>query len=297
MQDPAAQARAARKKAGLWDPFPRGVLSITGKDRARFLHNLLSHDIKGLQEGQQRPACLLDRQGKMRFFCVVHARPDEMLLEMDPKSLPAARELLQKYLISEAVEIQDATTHYRILALYGPDAAALLTPGPRFIAQADWPGLPGFTLWMEAGSTEKPSAPACGPEAFELLRIEAGVPWPGKEIGPSVILNELGEQAPVSFTKGCFIGQEIVARIKYRAHPPRLLTGFVLEGDGVPEPGNPILLGTEPAGIVTSACLSPTLQRPIALGFLNFGVSADLFSVPTPRGPQPARSAALPFVR
>lgn len=297
MQDPAAQARAARKKAGLWDPFPRGVLSITGKDRARFLHNLLSHDIKGLQVGQQRPACLLDRQGKIQFCCVVHARPEEMLLEMDPGSVTTAREMLQKYLISEAVEIQDTTSRYRILALVGPDAAELLAPGPLFVAPADWPGLPGFTLWMEAGSTENPAAPLCEPEALEMLRIEAGVPWPGKEIGPSVILNELGEQAPVSFTKGCFIGQEIVARIKYRAHPPRLLTGFVLEGDAVPESGSPVLLGPNPVGIVTSACLSPALQRPIALGFLNFGVSADLFSVPTPRGPQPARSAALPFVR
>lgn len=296
MQDPAAQARAARKKAGLWDPFPRGVLSITGKDRARFLHNLLSHDIKGLQEGQQRPACLLDRQGKIQFCCVVHARPEEMLLEMDPGSVTTAREMLKKYLISEAVEIQDATSRYRILALVGPDAAELLVPGPLFITPADWPGLPGFTLWMEAGSTEKPAAPACGPEAFELLRIEAGVPWPGKEIGPSVILNELGEQAPVSFTKGCFIGQEIVARIKYRAHPPRLLTGFVLEGDGVPEPGNPILLKEETVGVITSACTSPYLNRPIAMGFVRFGVEAAEFLIQTPGGIRAAKLAALPFV-
>ena len=229
----------------------RSCLSVRGNDRALFLHRLLTQDIKGIPVGQAQPACLLDRQGKIRIAGLAHVRPDEILLELGIERMEPAGALLEKYRISEAVEM----------------------------------------------------APAPCPEAQEVpepVRIAAGIPAIGKEITPDVIPNELGPvwlERFVSFTKGCYVGQEIVARIKYRAHPPRLLTGFVLEGDGVPESGSPVLLGPNPVGIVTSACVSPTLQRPIALGFLNFGVNADLFSVQTPRGPQPARSAALPFVR
>lgn len=135
-----------------------------------------------------------------------------------------------------------------------------------------------------------------GPEAFEMLRIEAGVPWPGKEITESVILNELGMEEMVSFTKGCYVGQEIVARIKYRAHPPRLLKGFLLTGKEVPSTGSSLIVKGKTVGVVTSACLSPTLQRVIALGFLNFGVATTELGIQTASGLLPATVTNLPFV-
>ena len=133
---------------------------------------------------------------------------------------------------------------------------------------------------------------------FEVLRIEAGVPCPGRELCDSVILNELGSEEYVSFTKGCFVGQEIVSRIKFRGHPPRLLTGFLLDGEEPAPAGSPMrAIGAEQViGLVTSSCFSTSLNRPIALGFLQYGRTESKFQVETYQGPRSAICTALPFV-
>ena len=277
--------------------MPRAVLAVRGKDRASFLHNLLSNDIKGLAPGQGKPACLLDRQGKILFCCTAHARPEEILLEMAPAFLPAARAALERYLISEAVELSEATDRFRIASIHGPFAAHLPLPQlsnpDSFMVRSNLLGMPGLDLWCAKGEAYRPTGIAEGTnEAFDILRIEAGVPWPGREIAGEVILNELGKEEFVSFTKGCYVGQEIVARIKYRAHPPRLLTGFLIEGKEVPHEGSPVLLESQTVGIITSACFSPTLKKPIALGFLKVGVEGESFLIQN----LPARAAKLPFV-
>ena len=298
------QVQTARKTGLLFPDLPRGVLSVRGKDRSPFLHRLLSNDIKGLQSGQAKPACLLDRQGKILFCCNAHARPEEILLEMDPSSLPAARDALERYVVADAVEFEEATARFRVLSAHGPAVAGLKIPVPSggFETRNRLFGMPGLDLWLpasDAGTAQSFAALCAGAgmgtgetKAFEVLCIEAGVPLPGREITPEVILNELGRDEFVSFTKGCYVGQEIVARIKHRAHPPRLLSGFVTEGSVAAAEGSPILLGGEPAGVVTSSCFSPTLGKPIALGFLKYGVEGETFLIQN----LPARKAGLPFV-
>ena len=312
----------------LFKEIPRGVLAVRGKDRASFLHNVVSHDIKGLSAGQARQACLLDRQGKIQFWTLAHARPDEILLETAPESAGPAKTALERYRVSESAEIEDLSGRFRVVALHGPAAPEVLrrafpalepppaslrdAPGPggsgiEMAGRWDLLGTPGFHLWMrpdkaegaakkllEAGSPQ--GIADAGMETFERLRIEAGVPWPGREIGPDVILNELGRDDLVSFTKGCYVGQEIVARIKHRAHPPRLLTGFTMEGGAVPPTPAPIEQQGQPMGTLTSACRSPTLGRVIGLGFLKFGAPEAGLQIQTPSGPISAHIAPLPFV-
>jgi folate-binding protein YgfZ len=275
--------------------LPRAALSVGGKDRAVFLHRLLSNDIKGLQPGQGKPACLLDRQGKILFSCAAHALPEEILLEMDPTFLPGARSALERYVVADAVQFSDATGRFRVLSAYGPAAAALqvVPPSGGFLARSPWVGMPGLELWLPAADIQAAqgfieTAQAAGMEegnaqAFEVLRIEAGVPLPGREITPDVILNELGREEFVSFTKGCYVGQEIVARIKHRAHPPRLLAGFFLDVNPPPEAGNLLHQG-KTVGSLTSACFSPTLNRSIGLGFLQYGFPETTLEVQTPAG-------------
>lgn len=220
------------------------TLAVRGKDRTLFLHRLLTQDIKGASAGQVRPACLLNRQGKIQLAGLIHIQPEEILLELRAENMESARGLLEKYRISEAVEIIPSR--------------------------------------IDAVSCET-----------DLQRILAGVPAIGKELTPEVIPNELGPywlERFVSFTKGCFVGQEIVARIKYRAHPPRLLAGFVLDMP-VPE-GTELYQGEEAVGVLTSVCESPTLGKWVGLGFLKYE---------TPPGPLRAGSStvqptALPFV-
>lgn len=312
MNSTANQVAALRQKAGLLVDFPRCLLSVTGKEAVSFLHNIVSHDIKGLPVGQGQPACLLNRQGKIRSAFIVHRQAKELLLEMPPELLTPTLEALRQHVVSEAVEFLDATSRYRIIGLHGPLAAQILDgvekPGLLWVERWDLFRVPGYQLWVspesEAGVREhlkKIGRPLgledIGPEAFEILRIEAGVPWPGKEMEETVILNELGTEDWMSFAKGCYVGQEIVARIKYRAHPPRLLTGFFIEGNNPPPSRSPILLGLETAGSVTSSCFSPTLNRVIALGFLQFGLSDEKYLIQTPSGNLPAQKTDLPFIR
>lgn len=274
-----------------------------------FLHRLLSNDIKGLQPGQGKPACLLDRQGKILFSCTTHALPDEILLEVDPSFLTAARAALERYVVADAVQFSDVTGRFRVLSAYGPAAVALKVSPPSggFLARSPWAGMPGLDLWFPAEDSQAAkgfikTAQAAGMEEgdakrFETLRIEAGLPRPGREITPEVILNELGWEEFVSHTKGCYVGQEIVARIKHRAHPPRLLSGFVLDGKEVPPGGSVIESESQEVGVITSSCLSPTLGKPIAMGFLKLGVESSKVIVQTPGGPIPARLTHLPFVK
>lgn len=315
MQSVSDQVQAVRRGAGCFTPFPRGILSVRGKDRAAFLHRMLSHDIKGLPVGQARPACLLDRQGKILLAALVHARAEEMLLDLDPFFLPQARSHLEKYAVSDAVEFSDRTADIATLHLHGPALPGLfpsLFPGRSWPARsldavpADLPaefvgayrwdllGLPGLVLWTQPDSEPKIPITLYPPETFHTLRIEAGVPWPGKEMKETVILNELGSDEWMSFTKGCYVGQEIVARIKYRAHPPRLLTGFVLDGPA-PE-GSALYQAQEQVGTLTSVCESPTLGKPIALGFLKYGAPAGPLRIGKPAGSATALPTPLPFV-
>jgi len=297
-----SQVQSARRAGAFFPDLPRAVLAVRGKDRASFLHNLLSNDIKGLAPGQGKPACLLDRQGKILFCCTAHVRPEEILLEMAPAFLPVAQTSLERYRISESVEFSDATGRFQIISLHGPTVAGFSPPPlpspDSFSGRSTLLGMPGLDLWCAKGEAYRPTGIAEGTnEAFDVLRIEAGVPWPGREITNEVILNELGREEFMSFTKGCYVGQEIVARIKYRAHPPRLLTGFLIEGKEVPREGSPVLLESQTVGIITSACFSPTLKRPIALGFLKVGVEPSKVIVQTPSGPIAAQTTHLPFVK
>ena len=328
MKRESPEVANVRRSAGIFETLSRNILSIQGKDRHSFLHNLLSHDIKGISPGQGRPACLLDRHGKILFAAFVHARPEELLLELDSASGQIAKRQLDQYLISEEAQIEDHSDRFRILPLHGPRTFELIQKlfpglqvpegprnhtqgleetGIRLIVRTDLFRMPGIHLWVEP-KHEQPIRKAlleagaplgiqpASREVFEVLRIEAGVPWPGKELTDSVILNELGDEEWVSFTKGCFIGQEIVARIKHRAHPPRLLRGWRLQGETIPQPNSPIRLDSQEVGILTSACYSPTLGCVVALGFLKFGVESPQFQITTPTGSIPAQITPLPFV-
>ncbi len=305
--------------------FPRGLLSIQGADRALFLHNVLTHDIKGLIPGQGRPACLLDRQGKVKAMMIAHADAEELILETDPSQLTLLKEGLEKFRISERVELETLNDRYRILGLHGPAVPDLLQrlwpgigwpavslghlngPGALRIVRWDLFHLPGAHLWvdpaqeasvrkrlLEEGASS--GIQEVSPEAFDPLRIEAGIPWPGIDIDETVIFNELGREDWVSHTKGCFVGQEIVARIKYRAHPPRIFKGFLLEKTESPPRRSPILADAEEVGVVTSACFSPTLNRPIGLGFLKHGVTTAGLKIKTPTGSLSATVTDLPFI-
>ncbi len=327
--DPVAEHRAMREAVGLVDRSLIGKVEVTGRDRVSFLQGMLTSDLKALALGQGSPAAFLDANGKVRALLNALVLEDRLLLELPPGMTGKTLQALDKYLISEKVSFTDVTEAFALFALHGPTAAAVLADsgGPvslapyqhaeRFVAtfpvrllRVDEFGVPGFHLWVAAelaadlwrGLMElgRPHGlRPVGGAALDILRVEAGVPWFGHDVDETTLLMEAPLEHLVSYTKGCYIGQEIVARIKYRGRVNRFLTGLILDDSEAPEHGATVLADGKEIGRVTSAVSSIALKRPIALAYIR----RECLEPGTPLTVKhhettiPARVAALPFVR
>jgi folate-binding protein YgfZ len=325
MHDLGAEYRAARDGAALFDRSVLGKVSVTGRDRLAFLQGMLTNDVKGLAPGRGAPAAFLDAHGKVMALLVVYAAVDRVLIELPASLTEKTLATLDRYLISEKAYFESVDEAFAILSLQGPAArgrleglagAALDLPpyghtevsiagaAARVINRAEGPA-PGFHCWVAAehvgavrSAIEKAGAVPAGPETLEVLRLEAGQPWYPNDVDDSVILPETRLESLVSYTKGCYIGQETVARVKYRGHVNRALSGLVLEGDRVPAPGARVTAEGSDVGRVTSAVRSIELGRPIALAYVRreHFEPGSVVTVVDAAGEQPARVAALPFV-
>ena len=295
--DVAAEYRAVRERAGVIDRADRGLIEATGRDRATFLHALLSNEIKALAPGQGCAATLLDVHGKVQATLLVWVLDERIVIVTPPGMGGAVYEQLDKYLFAEKVALEDASGAHGLLLVAGPEAPALV----RRLAGA----APAETPWANVGATldgidvrlvrgagetgeaelwiltaadaasrvgdaiVAAGARPVGQRAVETLRIEAGTPRFGADIDPSVLLPEIPFDALVSQTKGCYPGQEVVVRIRDRGHVNRHLRGLVLDGPDIPEIGAEIVADATPIGRVTSAVRSPALGRAVALGFVR----------------------------
>jgi folate-binding protein YgfZ len=316
---------AARRGVALFDRSALGKVTVTGRDRLSFLQGMLTNDVKALAPGQGAPAAFLDAHGKVMALLVVYAATDQVLIELPAQMTAKTLETLDHFLISEKAYFEAADEAFAILSLQGPGAKAALegltgrpidlapyahveveiAGGPvRVINRAEGPG-PGFHCWIPAEHAEgaraamqAAGAVPAGAAALEILRLEAGQPWYPQDVDASVIFPETRLESFVSFTKGCYIGQETVARVKYRGHVNRALSGLVVEGDRVPETGARVVVDGTDVGRVTSAARSIALGRPIALGYVRreHFEPGTAVTVVDAGGEQPARVSALPFV-
>ncbi len=316
---------AARRGVALFDRSALGTVTVTGRDRLSFLQGMLTNDVKALAPGQGVPAAFLDAHGKVMALLVVYAATDQVLIELPAQMTAKTLETLDHFLISEKAYFEAADEAFAILSLQGPGAKAALegltgrpidlapyahveveiAGGPvRVINRAEGPG-PGFHCWIPAEDAEgaraamqAAGAVPAGAAALEILRLEAGQPWYPQDVDASVIFPETRLESFVSFTKGCYIGQETVARVKYRGHVNRALSGLVVEGDRVPETGARVVVDGTDVGRVTSAARSIALGRPIALGYVRreHFEPGTAVTVVDAGGEQPARVSALPFV-
>jgi folate-binding protein YgfZ len=327
--DAAAEYAAVRQSAGLIDRSDWGVLEVTGRDRGSFLHAMLSNDVKSLQPGQGCAAAMLDVHGKIQTFAAVLALDDRMLVITPPGRAAALLELLDRYLFSEKAELRDATGELDFALAAGPEAPALVArlsgvtvPGePWHHVVAPLGGVDARAVRGEGETGEaevwlvSPTAHAepprstligagvrpVGRAAYESLRIETGTPAIGLDADESVLLPEVPFEQKVSYTKGCYLGQEVVVRIRDRGHVNRLLRGLAIEGDVVPPRGARVVVDDSEVGHVTSAAWSHGLKRPIALAFVRRqhaepGTAVHLV-VPEGGATFTATVSALPFAR
>ena len=267
-----AQYRQLREECGLVERPDRGLLVVSGPEAAEYLQGQLTNDTEAIAPGEWIYAALLDRKGHMQADMRV-LRPGEgsdLWLDLEPEGLAAAARHLQMYKIGREVEVRDESEGHTLLSLVGPRA----TEFARAVESVPLRTTEGVDLIVPAAERDgvreallAAGAVEASPEAAEILRIEAGRPRFGAEMGTATMPAEAGivEQA-VSFTKGCYIGQETVARLHYKGRPNRHLRGLKLSGPA--RPGDGVVLGEKEVGEVGSAAVSPALG-PIGLAILR----------------------------
>jgi folate-binding protein YgfZ len=281
-----AQYRQLRDECGLVDRSERGVLLVSGPDGAEYLQGQLTNDVESLEVGDGQYAALLDRKGHMQAdMRVLRAGAEEILVDTEAVALAATRRHLEMYSIGRDVKVADVSEERVILSLIGPRSveiagtAALPENACEETAVAGVPCLAagtasGIDLIVAASEAERLSealraagAVAVAPEAAEILRVESGTPRFGAEMGTATMPAEAGiVEDAVSFTKGCYIGQETVARLHYKGKPNRHLRGLRLSAPAAP--GAALRLGEKEVGQLGGSVVSPAFG-PIGLAILR----------------------------
>jgi folate-binding protein YgfZ len=294
---------AARQRAGIVDRADRARIVVSGADRASFLQGLLTNDVVALRAGQGCYAAYLTAQGRMIADVYVYELGDVMLLTLhrDVKDVVMAK--LDQVIFSEDVQLGDVTRTFAQMAVVGPLAASVVanalnvpeetlremgehgnlraawSGSPAIVTRVSDTGIRGFDLFVEVarGDALKLALSAAGaievdPSTADAIRIESGVPLFHRDMDEETIPLEAGiESRAISFTKGCYVGQEVVIRVLHRGHGrvARKLVGLRVEGDRVPQAGTSLRAGDREVGRVTSSTWSPALRQPIALGYVH----------------------------
>ena len=273
----------------------RGVLRLNGKDALALLHRLSTNALLDLPPGAVRRSCLTTHKAKIVDRLVVLRRERDLLLLTGEERGDRVSAWLRKYALRDDLGLEDLSVIWRVALLFGPAADASFTegagmpaPGPgeiatipvsgeEVLAVADDPvaGMSFLLAGPEAGlailATRLTDAGVAHSdrEEWDLARIESGVPSAGRELGEETNPLETGIEDSVSFTKGCFPGQEILARLRTYGGVTRGLSRLHLEGEGPPPPGTPVRAGGAEIGVVTSSARRPGEGSIAALALLK----------------------------
>lgn len=283
-------------------------IELTGRDRAKFLHNFCTQEIRGLVAGQGAEAFVTTIQGKVLAHIHVFVGEDSLWLTTVDVTREALLAHLDKYLITEEVEFHDRSASHTTLFVTGPDADdrlaglgvgasslgdhnhfwtdALAPTGANspaakvHVARVDLLGQPGYLLCVEKASASQVARHLAasglhpvGDLAFEAARIEACYPWFGRDITDANLAQEVQRtKRAICFTKGCYLGQEPIARIDALGHVNQILRGVRIKQGPLPEPGSPLFAGGDkPVGKITSAAISFSDDLPVALAYVRRG--------------------------
>jgi len=281
--DPMREQRALDTNAGLVDRSNRGVLRITGQDRLSWLHSLTTQHLEGLAPGLSAEALILSPTGHVEHHLVLTDDGTSTWVHVEPGTATALGAFLESMRFMLRVEVADVSEDYAVLSVLGP-AAADLTAGVERVAKVNQRSF-GITdlivaraqLGDAAGEWARRGGALAGMWAFEALRIAARVPRLGLDTDHRTIPHEVGWiEAAVHLNKGCYRGQETVARVHNLGHPPRRLVFLHLDGseDRLPAHGDPVELEGATVGFVGSAARHYELG-PIGLALVKRTVPVD----------------------
>jgi tRNA-modifying protein YgfZ len=289
------------------DLSARAKLRVTGADLFRFLNGQITNDLGKASEKVAIEACILTAKGKMDAHVFVRALGDGFLIDAEEDVRETLRTRLERYVISDDVQIEDATGDFSLLHVLSSES-----PSQDFgrIVSAHRFAEPGWDIWNEAGRRDAVLQQLSSAFAFvdsaaaEVMRIEQGIPRWGFELTQEIIPIEANlEQGTVDYQKGCYIGQEVISRMKMSGQTNKRLCGFISLDDVTLRPGMKVAVPSAEAkevGWITSATRSERLGKQIALGyakrgFNNVGTKLNAISPNTDRAIS-VELVPLPFV-
>lgn len=319
--DPASELRDLRAAAGVFDLGWRGMLVITGEDRVRWLNGMVTNNTRDLPVNRGNYSMLLNAQGRIQGDLVAYNRGEHYMVTTDVAQLEKITSIFDKYIIMDDVEITNVSDKLTSVGIAGPKAREVLTNAgfaqaelqPGEVLDTDWQNLglslvrglgeygDSYEIWIHPDNASKlwdalvaAGATPVGFQALEWLRMLRGIPRYGVDMTERFLPQETGQDRALHFSKGCYLGQEIVERIRSRAQLHRTFAGFEVEG-APPNPGDGVMQGDKKVGEITSAVQIPLdgAKKTIALGYLR--IEANTPGNQVRIGEANAHVASLPF--
>jgi len=280
-----------RNQAAWLDLSARGKIQLTGEDRARLLHAMSTNHIQQLTPGTGCYAFFLNDKGRVLSDANVLCLADRFLLDVEPEAREPLYQHLDRFIIADDVALEDQTATTATIAVEGPDSVEVLrragaTPPEQDYATAAWgawlvarlnsTGSPGFFVFAPVADKPKliaqleaASALAADADAYRVVRLEHGKPRFGEDLSDRYLAQEANQPHALHFSKGCYLGQEIVERVRSRGQVHRVLMPLLLNTETPPAPGSKLTIGADQAAEITSAAFSPALGRVVALGYVR----------------------------
>lgn len=287
---------ALTREAAWLDLSFRGRVCVLGADREKYLHGQVTNNVTGLKVGEGCHAALVTGKGKLQSDLFIYKLDEEILLDFEPGLTPQVINRLEKYIVADDVSLIDVAPHYGLLSLQGPQAREVLKrcgivseapekpltwssvhveSGEIYVVNHPRLKSEGFDLFIPKDGIEEVAGKLLGTwagfEALEVARIELGIPRYGQDMTESNLAPEAGLASAISYNKGCYIGQEVIARIRTYGKVAKALRILRLpnELERLPESGEKLFKEAREAGYVTSSALSPLYGGKVALGYVR----------------------------
>lgn len=320
---------AVRHSVGVVDLSHHGAIKITGGEASQFLNGMVTNNVKELVAGGGLRAAFLTGHGKVRAFCRILGLDDGYLVITDPGTHESVFKYVFPFTYAGDFKVEDVSDSYRLLSVQGPKShlvmkeicfepvptlnehhsfSTLIAGHRALVAQTTHTGEDGYDIFVPRNALadvwdfillkgQFHSIVPFGLRALDSLRIEAGIPVYGVDVDETNMMLEAGLADAVSFTKGCYTGQEAVAMATYRGHVSKKLAGLAVSGTLVPTPGDLIRKDGKDIGVVTSALCSPSLASVIAVAYLKYGFFevGTTVEIQTQEATADARVVELPF--
>jgi folate-binding protein YgfZ len=266
--------QALRHGSAWLDLRGRARIVARGRDRARFLHNVTSNEIKKMAPGDSCYAFLLTPQGRIQGDLYLLCLPDHFLIDTEPELREKVRQQILRYKVADQIELEDVTDQTAAIGVEGPSAETIRLEGEHTAAPFTETGQPGYRIYCPLDrfaevvrSLETAGARPATAEDARAVRIENGKPRYGEDILETSLVQETQQMQAVSFTKGCYLGQEIVERVRARGHVNKKLVRLSLD---VPaEPGAKVIIAGTEVGEITSAVCSPETGKTVAMAYVR----------------------------